>query len=284
MSVKVSALCWRLRLPSTAKLVLMRLADYANDAGRRIFPAVGTVAEDCGLSPRAVQVAFKALGDMGVLVLERASRGGRGHTSVYSLNLIRVAELAGVAEPGEGGSSSGRANGAGHNYESGAGFSEPENRASAAGFDENPERGAQNPASAAPNPSLTVKNGGGTCAREAEMEVGGFVAGLAGMPPSKIALDRVAEWFGRGYDPKLDIYPAVVEVVRTVHGPISSFNCFTNAIGRHFAARTSPASSNVRYLPGAGGRSRAGEMSSAARDLLNGLADPDYDFGVGVLR
>lgn len=162
MSVKVSALCWRVRLPSTAKFVLIRLADYANDAGKRIFPAISTVADECGLSHRSVQNAFKALTDVGVLVLERASKGGRGHTSVYSLDLARLAELA---VSGHGGPVSGQANGFDHgvNHAPPAGFDAPENHAPPAGFGGNHATGAQNHAPAAPEPSLPVKEEGSLC-------------------------------------------------------------------------------------------------------------------------
>jgi len=162
MSVKVSALCWRVRLPSTAKFVLIRLADYANDAGKRIFPAISTVAEECGMSHRSVQNAFKALSDIGVLVLERASKGGRGHTSVYSLDLARIADLA---VSGHGGPVSGQANGLDHsvNPAPAAGFETTENPAPAAGFGGNHATGAQNHAPAAPEPSLTVKEEGELC-------------------------------------------------------------------------------------------------------------------------
>jgi hypothetical protein len=47
---KVSALCWKVPLAATEKLVLLRLADFADDGGFNIYPAVQTVSQDTGCS------------------------------------------------------------------------------------------------------------------------------------------------------------------------------------------------------------------------------------------
>lgn len=97
MSVKVWSLCWKVPLPGIPKLVLLRLADFANESGGSIYPAVSTVAEDCGISSRTVQNALRTLEESGVLVSLKASRGGRGCTTSYRIDLIKAAELAGPA-------------------------------------------------------------------------------------------------------------------------------------------------------------------------------------------
>jgi hypothetical protein len=164
MSIKVIELALDADIPTTQRFVLVVLAKYANDMGRRIFPAISTVAEKTGLSTRAVQGAMRALTNIGVLQLVRESIGGRGHTSVYAINMERLGELAG----GTGGR---------QNPAAGAGFNGAENPAAGAGFSVNPAAGAQNPAAAAPESSSTVKNEVESCvtsessAREAETDV-----------------------------------------------------------------------------------------------------------------
>jgi hypothetical protein len=257
MSVVVSALCWPIRLPAAIKIVLLCLADHAHDNGKRIFPSIGTVAEECGCSPRAVRYAFRALTEDAILVLERETKGGRGHTNVYSLDMVRLKELGKANVPERGGPSSVHMNGAGR----------AENHAPDAGLAENPARGAQNPARGAAEPSLTVKEDGGGGAGAREIEVGRLVAGLAGLPPSKIPAGKVAGWFAKDYDAERDIFPAVVEVVATTPGGVVSFNCFDRAIERYHVRRTENLS-NVSYLHRASGGGRGRGMSAGASDLL----------------
>lgn len=47
---------WRIEhLPATTKLVLLKLADNANDEGRNAYPSIDTIARVCGLNRRTVQ-------------------------------------------------------------------------------------------------------------------------------------------------------------------------------------------------------------------------------------
>lgn len=156
MSIKVSTLCWQLKLPTTAKFVLLRLADFANDKGSSIYPALETVAEDCCLSVRAVRQAFRFLEDTGILRLIEASRGGRGRTSRYAIDMIKVATLAqGGPGPLRNGHDLNPEPAAGYateNPEPAAGFGAAENPAGDAGFSVNPASGSLNPAPDAANP------------------------------------------------------------------------------------------------------------------------------------
>ena len=93
MSVKVSALCWRIRLPVVDKLILLRLADYADHDGSSIYPAVATVASDCGVSERAVQYILKKFTNDGILILVGNATGGRGKTRHYAMDLERLSAL-----------------------------------------------------------------------------------------------------------------------------------------------------------------------------------------------
>lgn len=76
MSIKVMAAVWESDLPATDRLVLLSLADHADDEGQ-CYPSVRRVCERTGLSERAVQNAFKRLSDAGYLDIEQ-NAGKRG--------------------------------------------------------------------------------------------------------------------------------------------------------------------------------------------------------------
>lgn len=94
MSVKVTSLCWRLPLPVAEKLVLIRLADFADHDGSNVYPAVATVAGDCGVSERAVQYIMKKFREDGLLVLVGNPTGGRGKARQYAIDLERIKQLS----------------------------------------------------------------------------------------------------------------------------------------------------------------------------------------------
>lgn len=93
MSVIVSALCWKLRLSGTDKLILMRLADFASDDGTRIYPAVRSVADECGVSERCVQYTIRKLQAAGVLVMLGEGKGGRNRTTEYAIDIEAVRDF-----------------------------------------------------------------------------------------------------------------------------------------------------------------------------------------------
>jgi Helix-turn-helix domain len=74
MSIRVMTLVWPLHLPASQKLVLLALADNANDDGE-CYPSVGTLTRKCGLSERGVQGIISALRELGYL--ECHYRSGR---------------------------------------------------------------------------------------------------------------------------------------------------------------------------------------------------------------
>lgn len=106
MSLKVSQLVWRARLPSTQKLVAARLADFADDDGCRVYPSNARVARECGLSDRAVREACRALEACGVLVLVAAERPGQHMPREYRFDL----ESLGRMEKDRGDTPNGRGN------------------------------------------------------------------------------------------------------------------------------------------------------------------------------
>jgi hypothetical protein len=99
MSVTVAYACRKLRIGAAEKSVLMRLADYADDDGTRVYPSAGTISVECCLSYRTVLRCFGRLEALGVLKLQGLRGGGRGNTNHYTIDLARVKELITTGPP-----------------------------------------------------------------------------------------------------------------------------------------------------------------------------------------
>lgn len=89
MSVRVSSLVWKLDAPAGEKIVLLKMADFANELGDSIYPSCAAVARDCCCSERHVQRVWSKYREMGILVCENTS-GGRGKTTRYSFDMARL--------------------------------------------------------------------------------------------------------------------------------------------------------------------------------------------------
>jgi DNA-binding transcriptional MocR family regulator len=93
MSVRVSTWAWKQPIGGSVKLVLLALADQANDAGS-CWPAQSTLAAKCGVSERTLQTHLAALQAAGYLARERRHRSNGTRTSDLYL-LALDADLAG---------------------------------------------------------------------------------------------------------------------------------------------------------------------------------------------
>lgn len=274
MSVKVSALIWKIPMASLDKLLLLRLADFADDDGGRIFPAVATVARDCGMSERGAQYILKKFIDKGLLLIVGNETGGRGRPRHYAIDLDRAEEMAGPEGDGER-------------------VQRVQEPCTLNGHDKDPqtpqrvqattEKGAQ---ALHPIHQGTVKEGGGGSAGARAPEVVVMVAGLTGLPATGRNVATVEAWLAAGYHPQLDIYPAVVEALPTAKRPVGHFAYFTGPVSRHHAERTAPPAvpGNVRYLPRAAGGRRMTADDAAACDLLSDLRASGYEQLLGVPR
>lgn len=81
MSVKIMAAVFEsTTLGPTERLVMLALADHADDAGR-CYPAMGRLCQRTGLSDRAIQKNVKALVEAGYLTV--AQNAGQGGANVY---------------------------------------------------------------------------------------------------------------------------------------------------------------------------------------------------------
>ena len=79
MSVRVMTAVWEIDLPDSEKLVLLALADCANDEGF-CWPSMATLARKCSKSDRTVQAAIKALCAAGHLTRNEVVGKGCNYT------------------------------------------------------------------------------------------------------------------------------------------------------------------------------------------------------------
>lgn len=76
------ALCWPLKIPSTAKFVLVALADNANDAGF-CWPSISTICERTSLGKTAVIDAIRWLEEAGYIAANRSN----GRKTTYTVTV-----------------------------------------------------------------------------------------------------------------------------------------------------------------------------------------------------
>lgn len=87
MTIRAMNWAWEVELPPAAKLVLLKLADRANDDGQ-CWPGMDVVAEACGVSERSVMRYVQQFEQMGLVRIDRRKGGdGRQQTNIYWLNM-----------------------------------------------------------------------------------------------------------------------------------------------------------------------------------------------------
>lgn len=87
MSIKLMSLAWEMDIPSTEKMVLLCLCDYADENGRSCYPAISTLAKRTSKNARTVQRALRWLENSGIC----NSRGRAGTSTDYTINLAAFA-------------------------------------------------------------------------------------------------------------------------------------------------------------------------------------------------
>lgn len=80
MSNKVLTACWELKLSLAQKLVLISLADQANDEGM-CWPSVSSLIRRTGMSERSIRYSVKQLENLGFLKIKIRV----GHSSFYTI-------------------------------------------------------------------------------------------------------------------------------------------------------------------------------------------------------
>lgn len=74
------------------RLVLLALADEANDDGANCYPSIRRLAEKVRCHTKTVVESIKRLEDAGEVVVTRPERQGRGHFNRYVLTLGRAVD------------------------------------------------------------------------------------------------------------------------------------------------------------------------------------------------
>ncbi len=98
MSVKVVEKVWPLDLAALdlqagCKVVLVRMADFADHDGGSVRPSVARVSAECGLSERTTQRAIKELVDAGILVLVAPGHPGLHRPAEYRIDMALIKTL-----------------------------------------------------------------------------------------------------------------------------------------------------------------------------------------------
>ena len=95
MSIELMSKAWKLDLSIGEKLLLLKLADHANDEGV-CWPGQGSLARLCSMSERAVRDNLRRLQAHGFLTMEYRNIGVDRKTCVYRLHLDeKIAEKLG---------------------------------------------------------------------------------------------------------------------------------------------------------------------------------------------
>lgn len=94
MSIRLSSLVWDSdAYQGNTLLTLLKLCDWANDDGERLFPRIATLAKRTRQSVRSVQNCLRALEADEVLIPVPNGRGGRSNLLEYKINVERVQNL-----------------------------------------------------------------------------------------------------------------------------------------------------------------------------------------------
>ena len=88
MSIKVMTMVFDAQLKSNQKLVLLALADHANDMGGRVFPSIERVAHKVCLSKRQVQRIMNDLRKEGLIHMTH--KASRHRPREYRIDLVKL--------------------------------------------------------------------------------------------------------------------------------------------------------------------------------------------------
>jgi hypothetical protein len=97
MSLRAMSIVWESSLgPPSLKLAALALADWSNDEGGSLHPAMRSIAKKVGVSKSQAQRLVHTLVEMGLLsVIANAGGGAPGETPHYQLHLDAISRLTG---------------------------------------------------------------------------------------------------------------------------------------------------------------------------------------------
>lgn len=97
MSIKLMSAAWDLDIPSTEKMVLLCLCDFASDEGGNCWPSMATIAGRCSTSERTVQRAIRALETRGILDTSQRL-GTSSRYRIHPRQIVRGDKMSGVTK------------------------------------------------------------------------------------------------------------------------------------------------------------------------------------------
>ena len=86
MSVKIMSQVWELDIDHSELIVLLAMADHADDDGQNCYPSNAYLAWKTGYSDRQVRRVLRALESTGIITRVAHEEGGRGLATEYRLN------------------------------------------------------------------------------------------------------------------------------------------------------------------------------------------------------
>ncbi|CCC99376.1 helix-turn-helix protein [Azospirillum brasilense] len=252
MSFRLQSIAWDAPFAGNVKLVLLRLCHFADDDGANVFPTVGRVAKDCGISERTTQEAIRAIEATGVLVMVKEADAGAKRAREYRIDVAALEALV----KGDG--------------------CEICTGAKSARVQKTTVTGAKS----APNPIIEPINpppaetGAGAKPKAQFIVVGEHIASLTGWDRNPNWLGnygRVVSWLKSGWDPDLDIYPTVERVMarRSSQGPPGGLEYFERAIADAHANRTKPIPEGAAHVQRDPLRSPRQQPANRFQDLLD---------------
>jgi len=86
MSVKIMSQVWELDIDHSEMIVLLAMADHADDDGQNCYPSNAYLAWKTGYSDRQVRRVLRTLESTGIITRVAHEEGGRGLATEYRLN------------------------------------------------------------------------------------------------------------------------------------------------------------------------------------------------------
>lgn len=103
MSIAIMSLIFKAQLGSPSrKMLAVRLADFADDEGRGIWPTVGRLAQETELSERTVQRLLREFVEEGLLVVVAEGGGRPGQATRYDFDIRSIKRLKDAKSSADG--------------------------------------------------------------------------------------------------------------------------------------------------------------------------------------
>jgi len=109
MSIRLMSDVWRTSLPTVEKMVLLVIADHANDEGTQSYPSQATIASKASISIRTVQRSVNNLVERGFIRMFKGAGGSancredrRPHLYQININKLRADIVTGRSNDANG--------------------------------------------------------------------------------------------------------------------------------------------------------------------------------------